>query len=107
MRKVIDFMKGHPAITGIIGVVIGVAATKIFVQNTIGRIALMRIILTMAMSMLVYLISGEKSFENCHTTTGYVFKWGLLTIIPELVLFLGFVFILVSGNGTVAAGWPL
>ena len=107
MRKVIDFMKGHPLITGIIGVVIGVAATKIFVQNTIGRIALMRVILTMAMSMFVYLISGEKSFEKCHTTTGYVFKWGLLTIIPEFILFLGFLFILVSGNGTVIAGWPL
>ncbi len=26
MRKVIDFMKGHPVITGIIGVTIGVAA---------------------------------------------------------------------------------
>ena len=29
MRKVIDFMKGHPVITGIIGVTIGVAATKV------------------------------------------------------------------------------
>ena len=76
-------------------------------SDTIGKIALMRIILTMAMSMFVYLISGERSFENCHTKTGYVFKWGLLTIIPELLLFLGFVFMLVSGNGTVVAGWSL
>ncbi|MBR4720745.1 MAG: CPBP family intramembrane metalloprotease [Clostridia bacterium] len=107
MRKVIDFMKGHPIFTGIIGVAIGVAATKIFVADTIGKIALMRIILTMAMSMFVYLISGEKSFEKCHLATGYVFKWGLLTIIPEIVLFLGFLFIMVSGNSTVVAGWPL
>ena len=106
MRKVIDFMKGYPLFTGIIGVIIGVATTKIIVPDTIGKIALMRIILTMAMSMFVYLISKEKSFENCHKTTGYVFKWGLLTIIPELVLFLGFIIILVSGEGAVVAGWP-
>ena len=107
MRKVIDFMKGHPLFTGIIGAIIGVATTKIIVPDTIGKIALVRIILTMAMSMFIYLISGTKSFENCHKATGYVFKWGLLTIIPELVLFLGFVLMLVSGNGTVAAGWPI
>ncbi|MCR5237756.1 MAG: hypothetical protein K6E34_11205 [Lachnospiraceae bacterium] len=75
MRKVIDFMKGHPVITGIIGVTIGVAATKVLEMDTIGKVAFLRIILTMAMSMFVYLISGEKSFENCHTTTGYMVKW--------------------------------
>ena len=54
MRKVIDFMKGHPVITGIIGVTIGVAATKVLEMDTMGKVAFLRIILTMAMSMFVY-----------------------------------------------------
>lgn len=96
MRKTIDFLKAHPLITGIIGVTIGVAATKVFTMDTIGKIAFLRIVLTMAMSMFVYLISREKSFENCHTTTGYVVKWGILTVIPELLLLLGFVFLYIK-----------
>ena len=107
MRKVIDFMKGHPAITGIIGVTIGVAATKVFKMDTISRMAFLRIIFTMAMSMFVYLISGEKAFENCHTTTGYVVKWGILTIIPGLLLFLVIVLSFISGETTIVAGWQV
>ncbi|MBR1892832.1 MAG: CPBP family intramembrane metalloprotease [Lachnospiraceae bacterium] len=107
MRKVIDFMKGHPIIAGIIGVSIGVAATKVFAMDTIGKIALLRIIFTLAMSMVAYLISGEKSFENCHTTTGYVVRWGLLTIIPSVLLFIGLIFTFPTGVNTIAAGWPV
>ncbi len=107
MRKVIDFMKGHPVITCIIGVAIGVAATKVLEMDTIGKVAFLRIILTMAMSMFVYLISGEKSFENCHTTTGYMVKWGVLTIIPNLLLFLLIVLSLISGKNAIAAGWQV
>ncbi|MBR0365599.1 MAG: CPBP family intramembrane metalloprotease [Clostridia bacterium] len=107
MRKVIDLMKSHPMITGIIGVTVGVAATKVFAMDTIGKIAFMRILLTLTMCVFVYLISGERSFLNCHTTTGYVFRWGLLTIIPELILLLGFIAMLVSGNTSIAPGWPL
>lgn len=107
MRKTIDFLKNHPVITGVIGVAIGVAATKVFAMDTIGKIALLRIILTMAMSMFVYLISGEKSFENCHTTTGYVVKWGILTIIPSVLLFIGLIFTFPTGVNTIAAGWPV
>ena len=107
MRKTIDFLKGHPVITGIIGVAIGVAATKVFRLDSIGKIAFLRIILTMAMSMFVYLISREKSFENCHTTTGYVVKWGILTVIPELILLFGFIFMIIKGESSLAPGWPL
>ena len=59
MKKVIDFMKGHPIITGIIGVATAVAAIKALAQDSIGVMALIRIVLTMAMSMFVYLISGR------------------------------------------------
>ena len=107
MRKAIDFLKAHPLITGIIGVAIGVVATRVFRLDTIWKIAFLRIVLTMAMSMFVYLISREKSFENCHTTTGYVVKWGILTVIPELILLLGSVFLVIKGESVVAAGWQL
>ena len=57
--------------------------------------------------LLIYLISREKSFENCHTTTGYVVKWGILTVIPELILLLGSVFLVIKGESVVAAVWQL
>lgn len=107
MRKTIDFLKAHPLITGVIGVTVGVVATKVFTQDTIWKIAFLRIVLTMAMSMFVYLISGEKSFENCHTTTGYVVKWGILTVISELLMFLGMVYLLITGQSVTASGWQL
>ena len=107
MKKVIDFMKGHPIITGIIGVATAVAAIKALAQDSIGVMALIRIVLTMAMSMFVYLISGEKSFENCHTTTGYVVKWGILTLIPEFLLLFGVIYMLIAGDLSMVAGWPL
>ena len=107
MRKTIDFLKAHPLITGVIGVTVGVVATKVFTQDTIWKIAFLRIVLTMAMSMFVYLISGEKSFENCHTTTGYVVKWGILTVISELLMLLGMLFLIITGQSVTAAGWQL
>ena len=107
MRNVIGFLKKNPIITGAIGLVVAIVAIKILPRDSIGKIALIRIVLTMAMSMFVYLISGEKSFEKCHTTTGYVVRWGLLTIIPELILLLGIIYALIAGEVTAAAGWPL
>ena len=107
MRKVIDFLKKHPVITGVVGVVIGVAATKVYEMDTVGKIAFLRIIFTMAMSMFIYLISGVKSFEKCHTTTGYVVRWGLLTIIPELLLLFGLVFSFISGKSAIIEGWQV
>lgn len=107
MRKTIEFLKAHPLITGVIGVAVGVAATKVFRLDSIGEIAFLRIILTMAMCMFVYLISREKSFENCHTTTGNVVKWGILTVISELIFLFGFLFMLIKGESVLAPGWPL
>lgn len=106
MRKTIDFLKQHHIITAIIAVAVAFASTRLFVQDSIAIIALLRILLTMTMSMFVYLISREKTFENCHTTTGYVFRWGLVTIIFELILFVGFIGTLFSGESVAAAGWP-
>lgn len=106
MRKAIDFLKNHPVITGTIGVATAVAAIKALAQDSIGVMALIRIVLTMAMSMFVYLISGEKSFDNCHTTTGYVVKWGILTLIPEFLLLFGVIYMLIVGDLPIVAGWP-
>ena len=107
MRKIIDFLKNHPVITGTIGVAVGVATIKAFPQNSMATVMLLRIVLTMAMSMFVYLISGRKSFEKCHTTTGYVVKWGILTVISELLMFIGIIYMLIVGQLPIVAGWPL
>lgn len=105
MRKTIDFLKTHPLITAVIGLAIGVAATRCFIEHNLGKMALLRIILALAMSMIVYLISGEKTFENCHTTTGYVLKWGLLTLILNFLIFITTVLALVTGKSSLAEGW--
>ena len=105
MRKTIDFLKTHPLITGIIAITIGVMATRVFKSDDISKILLLRILLTMAMSMFVYLISGEKTFEKCHTTTGYVVKWGLLTLIFSALLFIFLIVSVVTGHSPLVDGW--
>lgn len=98
MRKAIDYMKTHPIFTGTFGVALAVAAIKAL--NPDGKMflmALLRLVLIFAVSMFIYLISGTKSFEKCHTTTGYEFKWGLLLVIPAAVISLFFLISIFSG----------
>ena len=108
MRKAIDFMKTHPFFTGFFGVSLCVAAIKLF--NPDGRLfamALFRVVLTFAMSMFVYLISGAKSFEKCHTTTGYILKWGLLMIITSAAFGLLMLVGILTGATPTVSDWPV
>lgn len=105
MRKTIDFLKMHPHITGVIGVAVGVVATKVFTPNVIWKMALLRIILTMAMSMFIYLVSQERSFENCHSTTGYILKWGLVTQVTAVISFCSIILSFITGEDHIAGRW--
>ena len=105
MRKTIDFVKAHPLITCVIGVAVGVGATKVFRPDAIWKWALLRIILTMAMSMFIYLVSKERSFENCHSTTGYIMKWTLITQITSVVAIGSIIHSVITGEYHIADGW--
>ena len=105
MRKSIDFLKAHPLITGVIGVAVGVGATKVFIVDAIWKWALLRVILTMALSMVGELVSKGRSFENCHSTTGYILKWGLVTQITSVIAFGSLIHTFITGELHIAAGW--
>ena len=107
MRKTIDFMKTHPLFTGTFAVALSVASIKIL--NPDARLlpmALLRVLIIFAVSMCIYLISGTKAFEKCHTTTGFILKWNVLVMVLEIFLFISNVFLIVSGHNPPVAEWP-
>ena len=105
MRKTIDLLKTHPVLTGIIAVTIGVTATKLYPTDKLYMAAFLRIVLTMAMCMFVYLISGEKSFEKCHTTTGYVYRIGFISILMNVFFLIFALLPLLMGVNKLVDGW--
>ena len=108
MRKAIDYMKTHPIFTGTLGVALCVTAIKVL--NPDGRLfamALFRLLIIFAMSMFVYLISGTKSFEKCHSTTGYELKWNLPILITSLLFSFMVLISILMGVLSVAEDWPV
>lgn len=105
MRKAIDFLKTHPIITAVIGVTIGVTATKCFTPDEMYLVAFLRIIFTLTMCVFVYLISGEKTFEKCHTTTGYVYKMGFISILFNVFFLFAGLLPIITGEDKLAEGW--
>lgn len=105
MSKAFGFLKAHPIVAGVIALTIGVTATKLFTPDEMYLVAFLRIILTAAMCMFVYLISGERSFEKCHTTTGYVYKVGFISVVLNVLLLILSLVPIVSGVQKLADGW--
>ena len=105
MRKCIDLLKQSPIITGVVGLIVGVGGMKILSAHDgdLLKMFALRVLLFLSVCVFIYLISREKSFENCHTTTGYVVRWGLwamlFRIVPLPVIF-------ISG-GSLAPDWPV
>ena len=88
MRKCIDFLKQSPIITGVIGVVVAVGGMKILSagDGDLLKMFALRVLLFLSTCVFIYLVSREKAFENCHTTTGYVVKWEILTLFYPIVM---------------------
>lgn len=106
MRKCIDLLKQSPLITGVTGVIVGVGGMKILRagDGDLLKMLALRVLLFLSMCVFIYLISREKAFENCHTTTGYVVRWELLIMIPYIIM-LPLQFIL--GEGSIVPDWPV
>ena len=105
MRKCIDVLKQSPIITGVVGVVVATGGMKILSPVTTDLLKKidLRALLFLSMCVFIYLISREKAFEKCHTTTGYVVRWGLLIMIPQTPMLLLRIF---SGQ-SIATDWPI
>ena len=91
-------------ITCIVGLVVTVGGMKILSagDGDLLKMVALRVLLFLSMCVFIYLISGEKVFENCHTTTGYVVKWELWTMVYFIIMFPVHFF---SGKSP-AANWP-
>ena len=105
MKKCIDMLKQSPLITGVAGVIVGVGGMKILSagDGDLLKMFALRVVLFLSMCVFIYLISREKAFENCHTTTGYVVKWGLLAMLFRIVPLPA---IFISGK-SLAPDWPV
>ncbi|MBR4575462.1 MAG: CPBP family intramembrane metalloprotease [Lachnospiraceae bacterium] len=106
MRKCIDLLEQSPLITGVAGVIVGVGGMKILGagDGNLLKMFALRAVLFLAMCVFVYLISREKPFENCHTSTGYVVRWELLTMIPYVIMLpLQFT----MEEGSIVPDWPI
>ena len=106
MRKCIDLLEQSPIITGAVGVIVGVGGMKILSagDGDLLKMLALRVVLFLAICVFVYLISREKAFKNCHTTTGYVVRWELLIMIPYTIM-LPLQFTLEEGS--IVPDWPV
>ena len=110
MKKIIDFLRANPLITGVTGIIMGFFVLRILGtggNSDLLSMGLLRFAVAMIEIVFLVLISGGKTFDKCCNTTGYIFR----RVIPIFV----FVFIFV-GIGTVvditsgqplASNWPV
>ena len=100
-------MKTHPLFTGAFAVALSVASIKILNPDArLFPMALLRVLIIFAVSMCIYLISGTKAFEKCHTTTGFIMKWNVLVMILEIILGISALLMIFSGETPLVAEWP-
>lgn len=111
MKRLIDFLKGKPVVTGIIGIAMGFFVLRVLGSGAgnsdLLSMGLLRFAVAMIEIVFLVLISGGKTFDKCCKTTGYIFK----TVIPIFVfvfLFVGIgtVIDLTSGQKLVS-NWPV
>lgn len=89
MKKVMDFLKAHPMITWLVALIFSFSCVKLLRPadgNTL-KLGLIRLLLFLSVCFLLYLVSGEKTFDSCTKTTGYVFKHSLLLLIVPAITF--------------------
>ncbi len=109
MKKMIEFLKKQPLLTGIIGVAFVALSIRFLGPRMVGDLegGAFRLAFAMAAAVFLYLISGEKTFEKCGETTGYV----LITLLPLMIYpIIGGVLGIISSvrEGTpVATNWPV
>lgn len=109
MKKIIDFLKKKPLITGILSVAF-IALSIRFLGPKMSNdfeAGVIRLAYAIAGMAFLYLISGEKTFDKCGGTTKYICLALLPTLIePALVVVPGIIEFLREGK-TLVPSWPL
>ena len=105
----IDFLKKHPLITGLAGVLFTGLSARYLGPRMVGNLeaGVFRLALALSAAVFLYLISGEKAFEKSNNKTGYA----ILVLLPTLLFpFVAFVVLIIRGitaKSALAENWPL
>ena len=109
MKKIMDFLKKQPLITGIIAVIFITLSVRFLGPRMANNFesGVFRFAYTFAGMVFLFLISGEKAFEKSCRTTGYIIKVTLpFLIFPAL----GTAIAVVKGiidKDPVSPNWPI
>lgn len=91
MKKLFDYMKTHPLLTGVIGFVYGVCMLKLLSPGNgdLVKMTLLRLSLAIGEAFFLYLISGAKVFEVSADSTWYTVRnllWVMVYPVGGLIL---------------------
>ena len=103
MKKVIEFLKRQPLITGLIGMLFVSLCVRYLGPRMVGDLegGAIRLALALSAAVFLYLVSKEKAFEKCNNKTLYI----LLVLLPTLLFpIIGFIAKFV---GNIKDGSPL
>jgi membrane protease YdiL (CAAX protease family) len=109
MKKIIDFLKTHPLVSGVIGVAFITLSVRFMGPRMNGNLegGVFRLAFALSGMVFLYLISGEKTFEKCERTTGYVCKVLLPTLLFPLFTFFPSILTNVQGGVPLRSDWLL
>ena len=109
MKKIIDFLKTHPLVSGVIGVAFITLSVRLMGPRMNGNLegGVFRLAFALSGMVFLYLISGEKTFEKCERTTGYVCKVLLPTLLFPLFTFFPSILTNVQGGVPLRSDWLL
>lgn len=109
MKKIIDFLKTHPLVSGVIGVAFITLSVRFMGPRMNGNLegGVFRLAFALSGMVFLYLISGEKTFEKCERTTGYVCKVLLPTLLFPLFTFFPSILTHVQGGVPLRSDWLL
>ena len=108
MKEVGDYLKKTPLAAGILAMLIGLGAIKLVHTEGMTAMGFHRIVLAFAMSVFVYLISGEKAFEkSSFKTMGYTVKMLLAFVIFSIAIGSLPIILYAGMKMPVYGDWPL
>lgn len=107
MTKILGVLKKIPLLTAFVGVLLAFGGVKLLHTDNYLAMGVLRYVLAIAMCFFLYLISGEKTFNRCEKTTGYVLKMCIGIFIFAGAFFLLGLLSCFADDQTIVKGWPL
>lgn len=107
MKRIIEFLKKQPLITGLIGMLFVGLAVRYLGPRMVGNLeaGALRLALALSAAVFLYLISREKAFEKCNNRTGYVILVLLPTLLISIIGFISKFVVNIRDGAPLAKGW--